>query len=449
MRDKDRWQSNWQGMDAHPDSPVGGGGTGRFKGARALGRGFNDDGLLSRGTRIDAVYGMGGSHHNWVKPVSYRPVLRGRVVATSDNDYLEIIERVGYLYEAFQRSVSRVPAAIERETGRALAELLEGLISGLVLMMVVLAATTALGAGIGAALGALAGGVGAGPGAALGAKAGFELGIVILEWLGIGFLVVYVAANLYEIVNVLIDSIERAWNAGSKGDGKEQVEINAAADGIARAVGILFRLILQAIVLYLTAKGTQAVAQRVPQLVNNLKKSRLGEPFAKWIEKNYQSLIDDPKLNPNKKPPAAQADGGAAPPKPPPPKSKDANKTTPTNNIKEAQKTKSTLPATTQESVRTKLNDYLLNLDHPVGGSKAKWFKEALGFTKENMGDLAKQIKFDPAKAIQTDVTPYGTKYNQTINIIGANSRAINVPFAWIKNSDGIVRLVTAIPPKK
>jgi hypothetical protein len=71
-----------------------------------------------------------------------------------------------------------------------------------------------------------------------------------------------------------------------------------------------------------------------------------------------------------------------------------------------------------------------------------------LGFTRENQAKLASQIVFDPAKAVETTVTQYGTKYNQVIGIIGANGKAIDVTFAWIRNNDGVVRLVTAIPAK-
>jgi hypothetical protein len=106
-------------------------------------------------------------------------------------------------------------------------------------------------------------------------------------------------------------------------------------------------------------------------------------------------------------------------------------------------------PATTQASVTEKLERYLLNPEHPVGRSKAQWFKEALGFTRENAGDLAAQIKFDPTRATVTELTPHGQKLNQVIPIAGANGRTIDVLFAWIRNHDGIVRLVTAIPMKK
>lgn len=102
------------------------------------------------------------------------------------------------------------------------------------------------------------------------------------------------------------------------------------------------------------------------------------------------------------------------------------------------------------QSVNDKLTRYLLNMEHPVGGNKAKWFKEALGYTQENMDDLAKQIIFDPNKAVQTGVTEYGTKFNQTISITGANGKIIDVTFAWMKSlDDDVVRLITAIPTKK
>ncbi|MEE3751453.1 DUF6883 domain-containing protein [Mycobacterium intracellulare] len=102
-----------------------------------------------------------------------------------------------------------------------------------------------------------------------------------------------------------------------------------------------------------------------------------------------------------------------------------------------------------QESVRDKLERYLLNPDHEAGGPKAKWFEQALGFTRQNESDLAKQIVFDPNKAVETGITQYGTKYNQVISITGANGKIIDVTFAWICRDDGVVRLVTAIPTSK
>ncbi len=103
----------------------------------------------------------------------------------------------------------------------------------------------------------------------------------------------------------------------------------------------------------------------------------------------------------------------------------------------------------TKESVYLKLNNYLLDPTHKTGATKAQWFKEALGFTKTNADDLARQIKFDEKVAIKTELTQYGQKYEQIIPIVGANSKNIDVKFVWIKNKDGNIRLITAIPTKK
>jgi RHS repeat-associated protein len=104
----------------------------------------------------------------------------------------------------------------------------------------------------------------------------------------------------------------------------------------------------------------------------------------------------------------------------------------------------------TRQSINKKLSTYLLDETHPVGGSKAKWFKEALGFTKENMGDLAKQIIFDPKTAILQKNNGHGNLYQQIISIKGANGKTINTPFNWIiKNGSTTPELVGAIPVTK
>lgn len=107
------------------------------------------------------------------------------------------------------------------------------------------------------------------------------------------------------------------------------------------------------------------------------------------------------------------------------------------------------LETLSRASVDDKLARYLLNASHAKGGPKAKWFDEALGFTMDNADDLARQIVFDPSKAVQTAVTEFGTKYNQVISITGANGKVIDVTFGWIRNEDGVVRLVTAIPTSR
>jgi hypothetical protein len=100
-------------------------------------------------------------------------------------------------------------------------------------------------------------------------------------------------------------------------------------------------------------------------------------------------------------------------------------------------------------SVDRKVNEYVLNATHKAGQSKAKWFQEALGYSSENADKLARQIEFDSRSAKFTKYTEWGIKFEQTIPIKGANGRVIDVKFVWIRNNDGIVRLVTTIPTKK
>ena len=108
-----------------------------------------------------------------------------------------------------------------------------------------------------------------------------------------------------------------------------------------------------------------------------------------------------------------------------------------------------TMQQLTRQSVRDKLNRYLLNPEHPLGKHKAEWFKQALGYNRANMASLERQIVFDPAKAVQTEITQHGSKFNQTITIHGANGKSIDVVFAWIRGHDDVIKLVTAIPAKK
>ncbi len=103
----------------------------------------------------------------------------------------------------------------------------------------------------------------------------------------------------------------------------------------------------------------------------------------------------------------------------------------------------------TQRSVIIKLANYLLDKVHPTGGPKAVWFEQALGFNQANFAGLGRQIVFDLSTAIVTTINTFGVKYNQMITVAGVNGRTVNVLFVWIRENDGIIRLVTAVPTKR
>jgi len=98
-----------------------------------------------------------------------------------------------------------------------------------------------------------------------------------------------------------------------------------------------------------------------------------------------------------------------------------------------------------EDFVWTQGREYLLNPEHPKGGQKAAWFERALGYTRENAGDLARQLVFRESDAVQTAITQYGTKFEQMINVVGANGRTVPVKTVWIRGWDRVVRLVTAV----
>ncbi len=63
-------------------------------------------------------------------------------------------------------------------------------------------------------------------------------------------------------------------------------------------------------------------------------------------------------------------------------------------------------------ATREKVHGYLLNLDHPDGGSKAIWFHN-LGYERENWNLLADDL-FKIARncdRYDTERSPYGVKY--------------------------------------
>jgi hypothetical protein len=218
---------------------------------------------------------------------------------------VDLAERVEALYEAVNLAGNYAGQAIYDATGQELRSIVSGIIPGLLFCLAVVATTTAIGGVAGAALGALAGGVGAVPGAAAGADTGFAVGLGILDYLGLGFLVAYVAVGLAQAVSTAGDGMLIAWRSVDQ-PGTQRLNIDLAAHKLAFALGILFRSILQGIVAFLLAKGVAAAAGRVPELAAKLRASRLGAGFADWVGKNWKSLVDDPRLNPK-----PQGAGGA------------------------------------------------------------------------------------------------------------------------------------------
>src|SRR5215831_1516902 len=285
------WDTVGSQAGAAMSSPAGGPGPGRFKQFGAQG--------TTNGAGTSGGDGFWDRFWNRVRDrLPHEATKAGvRIIVGPGlgilTDYLldRYEKNANYVAEACRRALAKyVGAAIEEETGEALEGLLTGLLQGLVMMMAVVATTTLIGAGAGAAVGFFGFGVGAAPGAAVGAELGFDAGVWILNWLGIGFLAVYIGKNLNQVVRALSSGVVRAWNAGEHGVSVDQ-DLEAGAKDIARAIGILIRLILEGIVMYLLAKGAARVAEQLPGLLKALRESGIGKRLAGIVEKDPEGFV--------------------------------------------------------------------------------------------------------------------------------------------------------------
>jgi hypothetical protein len=98
--------------------------------------------------------------------------------------------------------------------------------------------------------------------------------------------------------------------------------------------------------------------------------------------------------------------------------------------------------STTQE----KLQGYLLNSNHPVGGNKAKVIRSVLGYHYQNWDVLADKIyrAVQDASVVRIMKTRYGVKYETHLLIEGEKGKSLLMRTIWqIDNESDIPRLVT------
>ena len=96
-----------------------------------------------------------------------------------------------------------------------------------------------------------------------------------------------------------------------------------------------------------------------------------------------------------------------------------------------------------------KLSSY--SLDFTRQPDKAKAFKEALGYTKENMGELKSAIEaaFDESKLKYRGTNKYGDLYEQVFELVGPNGKKANVLSSWIKKPDEDYSMTSVYVTKK
>ena len=188
-----------------------------------------------------------------------------------------IEEKIKDFRTAISMSNKYIGEAMAHYAEEAIMNALIGLATMIIGAVAILAITTAIGAGIGA----LAGGVGAAPGAA----AGFEVGLALLEWLGLGFLVVWVGQKLIEVGGAFAQFIGTVW--GANGD---QKVLDQGAKEFADAIGRLLGAVIEGLIMFGAAKGTKL-------LFSSLKGTPVGKKFGesnagRWLSERSGNVAN-------------------------------------------------------------------------------------------------------------------------------------------------------------
>lgn len=116
-----------------------------------------------------------------------------------------------------------------------------------------------------------------------------------------------------------------------------------------------------------------------------------------------------------------------------------------------------TAPVKATKDVRyskKKTEGYLLNPNHPVGGAKAKFMREVLGYSQADSHLFHKNVAASlvgksPSK---TETTPFGTKHTYHTKIIGKNGDAVSAKVVVVIQKDNgrtTYKIVTVYPDKK
>ncbi|HDR2708995.1 DUF6883 domain-containing protein [Enterobacter mori] len=94
-----------------------------------------------------------------------------------------------------------------------------------------------------------------------------------------------------------------------------------------------------------------------------------------------------------------------------------------------------------------KLSTYSLDVNHPVGGHKARVFQSALGYNPTNSDVLAGRVRegilTGPAKILNAD--QYGQRMAVEMPILGINGETVIVRSGWIYETDAVVPRMTTI----
>jgi hypothetical protein len=175
----------------------------------------------------------------------------------------DFLDRVGELWDDIRTAIALSKKYLMPAIGRHVEAALIGVLESIAMMLILAAVVLAISTAIGAAIGSLAGGVGAAPGAA----AGFEIGMVLLNWLGLGMLAIWVVQSMASVASAFGTFLGGVWNA--RGDVKK---LELTAMQFAEAIGVLCGVLIEALVMW-------AVSIGATEALGALRGSRFGKSF--------------------------------------------------------------------------------------------------------------------------------------------------------------------------
>jgi hypothetical protein len=171
------------------------------------------------------------------------------------------LDRIEQLWDDYHLAVRYsdefAVAALARHVEQSARGMVEGLVQMIVIAVAILAITTAVGAILGGIFGV-------GAGAAPGAAAGFEVGMVIIEWLGLAMLVVWIAQSLIQVGAAFGTFLATVWGAHGDRD-----VLRRAGFEWADANALLIAKILEGLLMLVMARG-------LPKGLEALRGTRLG-----------------------------------------------------------------------------------------------------------------------------------------------------------------------------
>ena len=103
---------------------------------------------------------------------------------------------------------------------------------------------------------------------------------------------------------------------------------------------------------------------------------------------------------------------------------------------------------------RKKTEDYLLNINHPTGGAKARFMKDVLGYSQNDSKTFHKNVvsSLIGRTPTKTDITSFGVKHTYNTEIIGKYGCSVSASVVVVIQKDNgrtTYKIVTVYPNKK